>query len=86
MSLQDDVRQFERLKLKLQINKYLLKWGKEYSSHLFYTLRAGDLTFFNAVVDEMAAEGTLTKQTGPQSAVILVYRDVSQGVEPCQKS
>jgi hypothetical protein len=81
MSLHDDEIQLRRLKLKLAINKYLLKWGKEYSSHLFYTLRAGDLTVFNAVVDEMGREGMLTKQTGPQSAVILVYRDMTQGVD-----
>jgi hypothetical protein len=80
MSLHDDEIQLKRLKLKLAINKYLLKWGKEYSSHLFYTLRAGDLTVFNAVVDEMEREGMLTKQTGPQSAVILVYRDMTQRV------
>lgn len=79
MSLHDDEIQLKRLKLKLAINKYLLKWGKEYSSHLFYTLRAGDLTVYSAVVDEMEREGMLTKQTGPQSAVILVYRDMSQG-------
>jgi hypothetical protein len=80
MSVHDDELQLKRLKLKLAINKYLLKWGKEYSSHLFHTLRAGDLTLFNTIVDEMAAEGMLTKQTGPQSAVILVYHDMTQGV------
>ena len=79
MSLHDDEMQLKHLKLKLAINKYLLKWGKEYSSHLFYTLRAGDLTVYNAVVEEMEREGMLAKQTGPQSAVILVYRDMTQG-------
>ena len=80
MSLHDDEMQLKHLKLKLAINKYLLKWGKEYSSHLFYTLRASDLTVYNAVVDEMTAEGMVTKQTGPQNAVILVYRDMTKGV------
>lgn len=81
MSLHSDELLLKRLKLKLAINKYLLKWGKEYSSHLFYTLRAGDLTLYTAVVEEMTTEGMLTKQTGPQSAVILVYRDMTQGVD-----
>ena len=80
MSLHDDEIQLRRLKLKLAINKHLLKWGKEYSSHLFHALRAGDLTVYNAVVDEMEREGMLTKQAGSQSAVILVYRDMAQGV------
>jgi hypothetical protein len=81
MSLHDDEMQLKRLKLKLAINKYLLKWGKEYSSHLFYTLRAGDLAVYNSVVDEMERETMLTKQTGSQSAVILVYRDMTQEVD-----
>jgi hypothetical protein len=81
MSLHDDELQLKRLKLKLAINKHLLKWGKEYSSHLFHALRAGDLAVYNSVVDEMEREGMLNKQTGSQSAVILVYRDMAQGVD-----
>lgn len=79
MSLHDDEIQLKRLKLKLAINKHLLKWGKEYSSHLFYALRAGDSTVFNSVVDEMEQQGMLTKQAGSQNAVILVYQDMTQG-------
>lgn len=81
MSLQDDIRQFEWLKLKLQINRYLLKWGKAYANQLMHILCCKDPAFYNAVVDEMYAEGMLTKETGGQGALILVYRDMTQGVD-----
>jgi hypothetical protein len=78
MSLQDDVRQFERLKLKLQINRYLLKWGRTYANQLMHILCCKDPTFYNSVLDEMFAEGMLTKETGGLGAVILVYRDMTE--------
>jgi hypothetical protein len=81
MSLQDDIRQFERLKLKLQINSYLHKWGKSYAKQLMRILCCKDLAFYNSVVDEMHAEGLLTKETGGYGAAILVYHDVTQGVD-----
>lgn len=80
MSLHDDELQLKRLKLKLAINKHLLKWGKEYASQLFYALRAGDLAVFDSVVDEMERERMLTKQPGQRNSVILVYREMTQGV------
>jgi hypothetical protein len=78
MSLHEDEIQLKRLKLKLSINKYLLKWGKEYSSQLFHALRAVEPDLFDGVVEEMVSQGMLTKQTGPQNAVILVYRDMTE--------
>lgn len=81
MSLQDDILQFERLKLKLQINRYLLKWGKAYANQLMHILCCKDPSFYTSVVDEMFAEGMLTKDTGGQGALILVYRDMTQEVK-----
>jgi hypothetical protein len=81
MSLHDDVRQFERLKLKLQINRYLLKWGKAYANQLQHILRCEDPAFYISVLDEMYAEGMFTKETGGLGALILVYRNMTAGVD-----
>jgi hypothetical protein len=81
MSLHDDVRQFERLKLKLQINRYLLKWGKAYANQLQHILRCEDPAFYISVLDEMYTEGMFTKETGGLGALILVYRNMTEGVD-----
>ncbi len=85
MSLHDDERQLKRLKLKLAINRYLLKWGRQYANQLRLQMRF-DEDLYTSVVDEMFAEGMLTKAAGRNGAVILVYRDMTQGADPCQKS
>jgi hypothetical protein len=81
MSLRDDEIQLKRLKLKLSINRYLLKWGKQYANQLYFMLRCDDLEFYESVVAEMVVEGLLTKSLGSKGAVILVCHDMTQGVE-----
>lgn len=81
MSLHDDEIQLKRLKLKLAINKQLRKQGKMYASQVFHFLRCGDPDFFAGVVEEMSLEGMLNKETSGHGALILVYRDMTQGVD-----
>lgn len=81
MSLQDDEIQLKRLKLKLAINRYLLKWGKAYANQLQHILRCEDPAFYISVLDEMHAAGMFTKEMGGLGALILVYRDMTQGVD-----
>ncbi len=81
MTLQDSELLFKRLKLKLAINKYLHKWGKDYANQAFHVIKScgGDLEFFNSVVAEMESEGMLSRETGKAGAVILVYRGMTAG-------
>jgi hypothetical protein len=72
MNLHDDELQLERLKLKLAINKYLKKWGKQYAVTLKQQLRCDKAELFNEMVDELAAEGLLVKETGRNGGLILV--------------
>ncbi len=76
-NLLNDEIQLERLKLKLAINKYLRKWGKEYANTLGHKTRCDNLELFTAVVEEMYAAGMLTKELGHNSALILVYREMT---------
>jgi len=80
MNLHDDEIQLKRLKLKRAINRHLKKWGKEYASQLYAQLRCDDPTFFNSVLDEMCADGILTKEDGRNGALILVYREMTPEV------
>jgi hypothetical protein len=80
MTLQDKELLFRQLKLKLAINRYLCKWGKDYANQAFHVIKSsgGDVGFFNSVVDEMEREGMLVKETGKAGAVILVYREMTE--------
>ena len=71
--LQTDQAQFERLKLKLAINKYLFKWGKDYAVQVHNKNPWASDELFNSVVEEMAAEKMLLKETGRNGGLILVY-------------
>jgi hypothetical protein len=71
-NLHDDELQLVRLKLKLAINKYLKKWNKQYAVTLKQQLRCDKLELFNEMVDELAAEGMLVKETGRNGGLILV--------------
>jgi hypothetical protein len=64
MSLHDDEMQLKRLKLKLAINKHLLKWGKEYSSHLFHALRAGEYNINRLESERNEAEKVFQRARG----------------------
>ncbi len=79
MTLQDSELLFKQLKLKLAINKYLRKWGKDYANQVFHVLKCDDLVFFNSVLNEMESEGMFTRETGRGGAVILVYREMTEG-------
>jgi len=70
--LRSDELRLERLKLKLAINKYLKKWSKQYAVTLKQQLRCDKPDLFNEIVDELAAEGTLVKETGRNGGLILV--------------
>jgi hypothetical protein len=70
-NLHDDELQLERLKLKLAINKYLKKWGKQYAVTLKQQLRCDKPELFNQIVDELAEEGMLVKETGRNGGLIL---------------
>jgi hypothetical protein len=72
MNLHDDELQLERLKLKLAINKYLKKWSKQYAVTLKQQLRCDKPELFNEMVDELAAEGMLVKETGRNGGLIVV--------------
>jgi len=85
MTLQDKELLFKRLKLKLGINKYLHRWGKEYATNVYGVLHCKDKPFFNSIVDEMEGEGMLTREAGRGGAVILVYRETTE-VDSCLKS
>jgi hypothetical protein len=71
-NLLNDEIQLERLKLKLAINKYLKKWSKQYAVTLKQQLRCDKPELFNEMVDELAAEGMLVKETGRNGGLILV--------------
>jgi hypothetical protein len=70
-NLLNDELQLERLKLKLAINKYLKKWSKQYAVTLKQQLRCDKPELFNEMVDELAAEGMLAKETGRNGGLIL---------------
>jgi len=72
MNLHDVELQLERLKLKLAINKYLKKWSKQYAVTLKQQLRCDKPELFDEMVDELAAEGMLVKETGRNGGLILV--------------
>jgi hypothetical protein len=71
-NLERDAAQLKRLKLKLAINKRLSRWGRIYATALTYQVKCTDRELFNEVVEEMAAEGLLRKEIGPNRAVTLV--------------
>jgi hypothetical protein len=64
--------QYEELKLMLAINKYLGKWGKQYAVQTRNIFNAPQ-ELFDQVVDQMAADGLLRKETGRNGALILVH-------------
>ena len=70
-NLHDEELQLERLKLKLAIKKYLKKWGKQYAVTLKQQLRCDKPELFNEMVDELAADGMLVKETGRNGGAIL---------------
>ncbi len=70
-NLPNDELQLERLKLKLAINRYLKKWSKQYAVTLKQQLRCDKPELFNEMVDELAAEGMLVKETGRNGGLIL---------------
>jgi hypothetical protein len=84
-TIETQQQQFARLKLKLELNRYLHKWGRQYARELFYWTRSKDEALFASVIDEMEADGTLTKETGRNGGVILVYRAITE-VPPCPNS
>jgi hypothetical protein len=69
--LSNDALQLERLKLKLAINKYLERWGKQYAMTLKQKLRCDNLALFIEIVEQLAAEGLLAKETGRNGGLIL---------------
>jgi len=71
-NLLNDELQLERLRLKLAINKYLKKWSKQYAVTLKQQLRCDKTELFNEIVDDLAAEGMLVKETGRNGGLILV--------------
>ena len=71
-NLRSDEFQLERLKLKLAIKKYLKKWSKQYAVTLRQQLRCDKPELFHEIVDELAAEGMLVKETGRNGGLILV--------------
>jgi hypothetical protein len=67
----------KQLKLKLAINKYLAKWGDDYSTNVFGVTRVvTDLDLYHSVVDEMEREGMLIKKRSKLKALILSYREL----------
>jgi hypothetical protein len=72
MSLHDDEIQLKRLKLKLAINRYVLKWGKQYANQLYYMLRCDDMDCYQDVLAEMCVSGMLTKTLGRNGGLILL--------------
>ncbi len=76
MTLQDSELLLKQLKLKLAINKYLCKWGKDYATQVFQVVHCTDIALYHSVVDGMEREGMLTKERGKQGASILVYKEM----------
>jgi hypothetical protein len=77
MSIETDVKQLERLRLKLRVNRHLKVWGRQYAGQLrSVILKCDDEELFLSVVDELADDGCLEKLTGERGALILVYRQV----------
>ena len=72
--------QLERLKLKLAINKSLKKWGKQYAVTLKQQLRCDKPELFNEILDELAAEGMLAKETGRNGGLILLRIAVGNSI------
>ena len=76
MTLQDNELLFKQLKLKLSINKYLAKWGNDYSTNVFNVVHCTDVDFFHSVVDEMEREGMLVKKRNERKTLILSYKEL----------
>jgi len=74
----NDALQLERLKLKLAINKYLERWGKQYAMTLKQQVRCDNLALFLEMVEQLAAEGLLAKETGRNGGLILARIGVGQ--------
>jgi hypothetical protein len=85
MTLQDNELLFKQLKLKLSINKYLSKWGNDYSTNVFNFVHCIDVDFFHSVVDQMEREGMLVKERNERKTLILSYRALPSEVQVCQQ-
>jgi hypothetical protein len=73
MSLEQDAMQLRRLKLKLAVNRKLANRRKMWANDCRLQVRCNDRELFASVVEEMVAEGLVTKEIGRNGALSLVY-------------
>ncbi len=73
--MSNDAVLLQRLTIKLAINKRLFQWGRLYISQVANALPSWTpAEMIDEVVDEMAADGLLIKETSPRGKLILVYK------------
>lgn len=66
---------YEWMRLKVQINRYLARWTKEYQATIRLQFAWATDGLFAEVVDEMEREGLLAKETGLKGAVVLIRKE-----------
>jgi hypothetical protein len=77
--LEKDVAQLHKLKIKLAINKHLLKWRRDYASQIPSVFAWARADMITEVIEEMATEDLLTKEVSSRGALIIVYKEAPTG-------
>jgi hypothetical protein len=72
--IERDTIQLTKLKTKLAINRHMRKWHRDYASQIPSVLRV-DSALAAEVIEEMAAEGLLTKEISSRGALVIVYKE-----------
>lgn len=65
---------YEWMRLKVQVNRYLAKWTKEYYSTVKLRFSWASDELFAGVIDEMEQEGLLAKETTDLRGAVLLIR------------
>ena len=66
---------YDWMRLKVQINRYLARWTKQYQATIRLQFAWATDGPFAAVVDEMEREARLAKEAGLKGAVVLIRKE-----------